>query len=100
MAEPSRTQGTGVKKRPALRGPAAARRAREHLEELTGRPVESVSGLSRTREGWDVVLEIVELERVPPTTDVLASYVVGLDEDGELIGYERVNRYYRNQASE
>ena len=44
------------------------------------------------------MLEVVELERVPPTTDILATYRVDLDEYGELMGYERVNRYYRNQA--
>ena len=33
------------------------------------------------------------------TTDILASYVVELDDRGELQSYQRVNRYYRNAAS-
>jgi len=65
---------------------------------LIERPCEAVSGLQRRPDGWTVVLEVVELERVPPTTDILATYRVDLDEEGELMGYERVNRYYRNQA--
>jgi len=81
-----------------LGGPRAAALARQQLEELIQRPVEGVSGLMRKRDGWTVTLEVVELERVPPTTDILATYRVDLDEDGELMGYERVNRYYRNQA--
>ena len=81
-----------------LSGTRAAALAQQHLQELTGRPVESVSGLSRQPDGWTVTLELVELERVPPTTDILASYRVELDEEGELMGYERVSRYYRNQA--
>jgi hypothetical protein len=57
-----------------------------------------VSALQRTREGWRVVLEIVELQRIPRTTDILASYAVALDNNGELMGYERVNRYYRSDV--
>jgi len=44
-------------------------------------------------------METVELERVPRTTDIMASYLVELDEQGGLINYERVQRYYRNQAT-
>ena len=89
-----RPQGNGRR----LGGPRAAALARQQLEELIERPCEAVSGLQRKPDGWTVVLEVVELERVPPTTDILATYRVDLDEDGELMGYERVNRYYRNQA--
>lgn len=86
--------------RNGLSGIRAAALARQQLEQLTGRSVESVSGLCRQQDGWTVTLELVELERVPPTTDILASYRVELDPDGELMGYERVNRYYRNQAGQ
>jgi hypothetical protein len=71
--------------------------AKANLEELTSQAVESVSGLARTREGWVVSLEVVELERVPRSTDLMASYRVEVDNEGELMGYERVARYYRNQ---
>src|SRR5688572_6411035 len=81
-----------------LTGPRAVQAAKENLEALTNQPVESVSGLIRTREGWAVTLEVVELERVPRSTDLLASYRVEVDNEGELMGYERVARYYRNQA--
>lgn len=81
-----------------LGGARAAALARQQLEELITRPVEAVSGLARRQDGWAVMLEVVELERVPPTTDILATYRVVLDEHGELMGYERVTRYYRNQA--
>ena len=42
----------------------------------------------------------MELERIPPSTDVLASYEVALDGDGNLLGYERTRRYVRSQADE
>jgi hypothetical protein len=73
-------------------------RAREDLEELTGREVESVLGVTRNDEGYHVMLELVELSRTPSTTDVLASYDVLVDSDGELLEYRRVKRYLRNQA--
>ena len=77
----------------------AVRLAKRHLMELTGRMPETVSSVNRTRSGWVVRLEIVELERIPQSTDILASYQVELDENGGLASYERVSRYYRNQAS-
>lgn len=81
-------------------GSAAVRKAKEYLLELAGREAESVSSLSRgERGGWRVVLEAVELERIPQSTDVLGSYEIELDERGELLHCERVQRYYRNQAS-
>jgi hypothetical protein len=81
-----------------LSGIRAAAAAQEQLEMLIQRPVESVSGLFRHGEGWVVTLEVVELERIPPTTDILATYRVELDENGELMSYDRAARYYRNQA--
>jgi hypothetical protein len=80
-------------------GSQAVARAKAHLIELTGSPPEGVSSLTRTRDGWRVVLEIVELERIPRTTDILASYAIDLDANGELIGYQRVARYYRSDVS-
>lgn len=72
--------------------------ARQQLAELTGRPPESVLGLRKDDDGWKVTLEVVELSRIPPSTDLLGCYVVSLDDEGELVGYERVRRYQRGQA--
>jgi len=81
-----------------LSGSAAVAYAKAHLLELTGQPAEAVSALNRTRDGWRVVIEVLELERIPRTTDILASYSVDLDQTGELMGYERTHRYYRNDV--
>jgi len=85
--------------RPRFSGSSAVARAKDFLLELTGHPSESVSSLTRGPDGgWRVRLEVVELERIPRTTDILASYEVQLDAHGELLTYERVARYYRNAA--
>src|SRR4051812_44217401 len=56
----------------------AIQSAREQLRELFGAEPESVSSFGRTRDGWRVTLEVVEVRRIPETTDVLASYEVEL----------------------
>jgi hypothetical protein len=77
-----------------------ARVAKESVEELTGYPPESVSGLEHEGETWRVAVDVCELERIPSTTDVIATYVVELDDSGELLGYRRTRRFSRGAAEE
>jgi Gas vesicle synthesis protein GvpO len=72
-----------------------AAQAAQQLIELTGKGVEGVTGLERTDDGWKVHVEVVEVRRIPDTTDILALYEVQVDEDGDLIGYRRLRRYAR-----
>jgi hypothetical protein len=76
------------------------RRAIEQVAQLTGREIEGVNGLEKNDDGWVVTLEVVELRRVPDSTDVLGSYAVAVDARGELEGYRRTHRYYRSQVEE
>jgi hypothetical protein len=78
----------------------AVQQAREQLKLLQGEEAESVSSLERTREGWTLALEVVEVHRVPESTDVLATYEVTLDDDLNLVRYARSRRYYRAQADQ
>jgi hypothetical protein len=76
-------------------------RVRRDLPELLGRPIESVLGLERDDEdGWNVTVTVVELARIPNSTDLIGAYAVKVDRDGELIGWRRNRRYHRNQADE
>ena len=75
-------------------------RAREQLEALLGRESESVSAMERTHDGWLVTVEVVEVSRIPESTDVLASYEIELDESRNLRRYARVRRYNRSQADQ
>jgi hypothetical protein len=74
--------------------------AAKQLLELAGREAESVAGLERTEDGWTVLVEVVEVRRIPDTTDVLALYEVTVDSDGELQGYRRLRRYTRGVPGE
>jgi hypothetical protein len=72
--------------------------ARAQLAELTGMTAESVSSFEQTEDGWTLHIEVLELERVPDTMSLLASYQVELDSSGQLAGYRRVRRYERGRA--
>ncbi len=87
---------TRAKKMSAL---AVARSAAQQLAELTGRAPESVIGIERSDDGWTVELEVVESRRIPDSTDILATYRVEVDEDGDLQGYHRVERYVRGKSA-
>lgn len=74
------------------------RQARGQLEELTGMTAESVSSFEQTEHGWALEVEVLELERVPDTMSLMASYQVELDGNGQLTGYRRVRRYERGRS--
>ncbi|MGA8115632.1 MAG: gas vesicle protein [Actinocatenispora sp.] len=77
-----------------------SRRAMSQLAELVGRQPDSVSMLTTDEDGWRLRVEVVELDRVPQTTSVLATYEVQTDRSGDVLSYRRINRYTRNQAGE
>ena len=75
-------------------------RAKRSFGQLTNLAVEAVSRVEGAEDGWEATFEVVELERVPRSTDVLASYDVDLGGDGDLQSWRRVRRYLRNQQEE
>ena len=74
--------------------------ARATVKDLTGFEPETVSGLQWDGETWLVTVEVCEVTRIPNTTDVLASYVVQLDDNGGLLGYKRERRYMRGESED
>jgi len=81
-------------------GARVAGEAARQFAELSSKEVEGVTGLHRTEDGWVVELDVLELRRVPETTDVLAIYEVTLDSSGGMEGYRRVHRYVRGQVED
>ena len=77
-----------------------AAQAASELLELTGKAAEGVTGLERTEDGWTIQVEVVEVRRIPDTTDVLALYEVSTDKQGALLGYRRLRRYARGVPGE
>ena len=86
--------------RPRANASQVALEAARQLLELTGKQAEGVTSLQRTEDGWQVQVEVVEVRRIPDTTDVLAIYELDVDERGGLQGYHRVRRYARGVPGE
>jgi hypothetical protein len=70
------------------------------VAQLTGYQPEAVTGIEWDGDCWQVTVDVLELRRVPNTTDVLASYAVALDEHGKLRSYRRTRRFERGQTGE
>jgi Gas vesicle synthesis protein GvpO len=92
-AEPSQGAATGEVAK-------IVQRAREQVVELLGSEAESISGIERANGSWSVAVEVVDLHRIPDTTDVFSSYEVVLDDDGNLVSLSRKRRYRRGQVEE
>ncbi|MFD0903166.1 gas vesicle protein GvpO [Actinomadura sediminis] len=88
----------GDREAPRITARDAIRGAAVQLTELLGAQPDSVSALQpRDGGGWVADVEVVEIERIPDTSSVMATYRVTLDPRGELVGYERTRRYARGQ---
>ena len=98
----SKSRGSSSKSRSNEERPLReiAREAAQQVQELIGRPVEAVTGVEKNGREWNVTLEVLELERVPTTTDVLGRYEVTLDKNGEVTSARRTRRYPRAEAGE
>lgn len=80
--------------------PEIAQRAKEQLVQLTGHEADTVSSLAKEEDGWHVAVDMIELKRIPEATDVLATYETVLDDEGNLMSYQRTRRYYRGETTE
>jgi hypothetical protein len=78
----------------------AGREGLEQITELTGKDPEGVSGVTRSEDGWLVMVDVIEDRRIPSSTDLRATYEAELDNDGELLSYRRVRRYSRGRGDD
>jgi hypothetical protein len=78
----------------------AAAIAGKQLVELVSLPLDSVSSVTRSESGWQITVNLIELSRIPHSTDVISSYSIALREDGNIEGYRRIARYTRDQLGD
>lgn len=90
--------GPAAKSRAVLTVKDAAAAALQQVMDLTGKPAESITGVERTEDGWRIGIEVIEDRRIPSSADILATYRAEMDEDGELVSYQRVRRYPRGRG--
>lgn len=75
-------------------------RAKRQLAETTGLKPIAVTGAYKNGEGWHIGLEMLEMARIPTSTDVLGDYDVDLSEDGCIVRFERRRTRLRGQPVE
>jgi hypothetical protein len=81
---------------PQMTAAMAIEAAVAQFRTMTSREPEGVTGVRRTPESdWSVLIDVVELERIPATTSVMATYRVDIDAGGEVLACERLRRYTR-----
>lgn len=84
----------------ALKMTDVAERAKQQLAEVTGfKPVAAV-GSYKDAEGWHVSVDMLEMARLPESTDLLGTYVVSLDEEGNMIKFEKKRARLRSEPYE
>jgi len=83
-----------------MTGSEIAQRAKEEISKLTGLKPDTVSAMGREADGWHVTVDMIELKRIPESSDVLDSYEIVLDDDGNVIHYKRTKRFNRAELIE
>jgi len=65
-------------------------KARGELSKITGLELSSTLGAVKEERGWKVTLEMVEKHSLPDQMDILAVYEVILDNDANVVEFNRI----------
>jgi len=76
------------------------KKVQDDFTRLSNIPVNGIIGLSKTEDGWVVSLEALERRAIPDTMDVLGLYQVRLDNEGNLLGFDRKKLRKRGDTEE
>jgi hypothetical protein len=76
------------------------KRAQEEFTRIGKTPSNGVTGVSKTEDGWAVLLEALERKAIPDTMDVLGLYELRLDNEGNLLGFDRRKLRKRGETKE
>jgi len=64
-------------------------KAREELGKITGLELSSTLRTVREEKGWKISMEMVEKHSIPDQMDILAIYDAIVDDNGNLIEFNR-----------
>jgi len=65
-------------------------KAREELSKITGLELSTTLGAIKEEKGWKVTMEMIEKHSLPDQMDILAVYDVMLDDEGNVIEFNRI----------
>jgi len=74
--------------------------AQKELANLTKLEPSGIKGVSRDEEGWHITVEMIEKKSIPDAMDLLALYEVILNNEGNVIKFERGRLRKRNDTGE
>lgn len=75
-------------------------KVRSDIHAITGLPVSSTLGIVREEEKCQVTLELLEKKSIPDSMDILATYEVESDDDGNIIEFRRTGMRKRGDTDE
>lgn len=71
--------------------PELVNAAREQLSSLTGLELSTTLGAFRDEKGWHISVEMIERNSIPDSMDILGTYEAVLDDNGNLLQFNRTN---------
>lgn len=74
--------------------------AKKQLTVLHPLPVSGVIGAAKREDGWHVIIELIERKGIPDAQDLLGVYEAVLDEQGNLVSYQRKKVRHRSDTTE
>ncbi len=74
------------------------KKAREQLYDLTGLKVGSTVSVRKGESGWCVRVEVVEKNSIPDGQDILATYELATDGEGNVQDFMRVGMRRRTEV--
>jgi len=85
---------------PTLNMVELAEEAKSQIAKLTGLKPVTTTGAIRDEKGWHLVIDMLEMTRIPASTDILGEYELLLDDEGKLLSFERKRTHLRGQPIE
>ena len=73
-------------------------KAKNDISKLTGLAPSSVVKTTKIDGGWQIAIEMVEKRSIPDGMDVLATYEVKLDDEGNIVEFNRKGMRKRMEA--
>ncbi|MBI5344831.1 MAG: gas vesicle protein [Deltaproteobacteria bacterium] len=73
-------------------------KARKDLGKITGLEPSSVVKTARDDRGWRISIEMVEKHSIPDSMDILATYEALVDEEGNILEFNRRGMRKRNES--
>ncbi len=73
--------------------------ARQAIKSITDSPIDAIKECHRgSEDDWIATVEVVESPARMGDNDLLSAYEIRMDATGELVAFQRVGRYHREDA--